>query len=94
MLVNWVKKTLADAVNTTNRFVLPCDNLSAQISTEFKEAVSDLDGVVWFGLPNATDLWQPVDAGYAELLKVFMKQQHHKWFDSDDNADRWYGSVD
>ena len=25
---------------------------------------------MWFGLKNATDLWQMIDAGYAQLLKA------------------------
>ena len=90
----WVKKTLKDAVNDLDHFALFCDNLTAQVSSEFKESVSDQSGVCWYGLPNATDLWQPVDAGYAELLKRLVNQKFHAWLDSDENADRWYGNVD
>ena len=50
--------------------------------------------MVWFGLPNATDLWQPIDAGFAQLLKVLINQQFTDWLDSDDNADRWYGNTE
>lgn len=90
--VKWAEKTLANSVKDKERFVLFCDNLSAQISTPFKEAVSKLGGVCWFGLPNATDLWQPVDAGYAELLKTFVFQMQNEWLDKEDNADLWYGN--
>ena len=55
---------------------------------------SKRSGVCWFGLPNATDLWQPVDADYAELLKKFVTQKLHDWLDSEDNADRWYNNTD
>ena len=63
--VEWVENTLSQAVQGEERFVLFCDNLTAQVSDEFRQAVSSLGGVVWYGLPNATDLWQSVDAGYA-----------------------------
>ena len=39
-------------------------------------------------------MWQPVDAGYAELLKVLIKQKFSSWLDSDENADRWYGNLE
>ena len=67
--MEWVENTLSQAVQGEERFVLFCDNLTAQVSDEFRQAVSSLGGVVWYGLPNATDLWQPVDAGYVQLLK-------------------------
>ena len=88
--VNWVQKTLSATVKDEERFVLFCDNLTAQTSDSFKEEVSHTSGVCWFGLPNSTDLWQPVDAGYAELLKALEKQAQNDWLDKD--ADRWYGN--
>lgn len=72
--VEWVKRTLTESVKDDERFVLFCDNLTGQVSSEFKEAVAKLGGVVWYGLPGATDLWQPVDAGYAQILKVLIGQ--------------------
>ena len=47
-----------------------------------------MNGVVWYGLPNATDLWQPVDAGYA--LKSLISIENRDWLEFDDNADRWF----
>ena len=67
------------------------NNLEGQIAEEFKKEVANAGGVCWYGLPGATDIWQPVDAGYAELLKVKVRQAHYKWLDSDENADKWYG---
>ena len=52
------------------RFVLFSDNLEGQIAEEFKKEVANAGGACWYGLPGATDIWQPVDAGYAELVKV------------------------
>ena len=33
-------------------------------------------------------------AGFGELLKVFAKQEHNRWLDCDENADRWYGNIE
>ena len=52
----WVKKTLKPATEHLKRFVLFADNLTGQVHDDFKESVSDCSGVVWYGLPNATDL--------------------------------------
>jgi len=68
--LKWVEKTLSPVVKKESRYALFCDNLTAQVTDEFKKSVAQTSsGIVWYGLPNATDLWQPVDAGYAELQK-------------------------
>ena len=84
------KKTLASAVEDDQQFALLCDNLTGQTSEQFKKAVSDLNGIAWFGLPNATDLWQIVDAGYAQLLKTLIDQTFHTWLDDDEHLSLWY----
>ena len=61
--LNWLKRTLSPIVENESRYVLFCDNLTAQLSDPFKNSVSSTSGIVWYGLPNTTDLWQPVDAG-------------------------------
>ena len=90
--VKWVGKTLAPIVENLHRYVLFCDNLTAQTQDSFKSAVSAQSGVVWYGMPKGTDLWQPVDAGYAQLLKVLMHQQFEAWLDDDEHADCWYAN--
>ena len=67
-----------------------CDNLTGQSNPAIRESVSKLNGVVWYGLKNGTDIWQPVDAGYAEKLKVMIKHSFFDWLDDDENADKWY----
>ena len=39
-------------------------------------------------VPGATDMWKPVDAGYAQLLKIKIGHQHRNWLDDENNADR------
>ena len=48
----WVKKTLKPAVNPGEEFLLLCDNLNAQTSDEFKKAVREINGIVYFGVPG------------------------------------------
>ena len=66
------KGTLKPAVEDTDRFVLFVDNLEGQKAESFKDAVSASNGLVWYGLANATDIWQPVDAGYGKILKSLL----------------------
>ena len=88
--VDWAKHTLAPAIDV-ERFALFQDNLEGQIANLYKETIADLFGVNWYGLKNATDYWQPVDAGYAMLLKILIKNTFHDWLDDDENAEKWYG---
>ena len=90
--LSWAEKTLKPFVENKGRFVLFCDNLSSQTHEDFKAKISSMGGVVWFGLPNATDLWQPVDAGLGELLKTLINHQFTTWLEGESNADRWYGN--
>ena len=63
--VNWVNFTLKKSVKDIETFLLFKDNLTTQQTDEFKKSVSDLKGVVWYGLKNATNVWQVVGAGIA-----------------------------
>ena len=49
-----------------------------------------MNGLVWYGLKNGTDLWQVVDAGVAQLLKNLIAIEHNEWLDKDENADLWF----
>ena len=63
-------------------------NLTDQTSGNFKTAVSILDGIVWFDVPNDTDLWQAVDGGFEDLPKTLALQQHSSLLRSDKNVDK------
>ena len=52
-----MNRTLKPAVEREERFVLLCDNLEGQKADRFKDAEND--GISWYGLVNATDIWQP-----------------------------------
>ena len=45
------------SIDHLNRFVLFLDNLPAQETEDFKNAVAGLNGIVWFDFKNATGLW-------------------------------------
>ena len=94
--VEWVKSTLKEGVEAARdgntEFVLLCDNLNAQTSDEFKEAVRQINGIVWYGPPGATDIWQPIDSGYGALMKRLISQQQDEWLECDNNMDKWIGN--
>ena len=89
--INWAQNTLAKSVADLERFALFLDNLTAQESDSFKKAVSDLKDVNWYGLKNANDLCQVIDAGLAQMLKILVGHKHRSWLDEGENAERWYG---
>ena len=94
--VQWVQKTLKKGIEKSNHggreFLLLCDNLTAQVTEDFKEAVRQINGLVWYGPPGATDLWQPVDAAYGATLKKLIMRQQDMWLEIDENMDRWAGN--
>ena len=57
-------------------FVLFLDNLTSQETDVYKGKAASLIGIVWYGLKNAADLWQVVDAGIGQMLKVIVGQDH------------------
>ena len=77
--------------STNAEFVLFCDNLEGQIADDFRETVRALNGIPWYGVKNDTDIWQPVDGGYAATLKALVKQEFFKWLDDVENCEKWYG---
>ena len=85
MSLEWVKGTLSKSVQGLDRFDLFLDDLKSQEYDEFKSAVVALNSVTWFGLENATDLWQAVDA---QMLKVLIGQGYRNWLDKEGKADR------
>ena len=45
---------------------------------DFKYAVGVSKGLLWYGVPGVTDLWEPFGAGYAATLKAFIAVEHRK----------------
>ena len=90
--LQWSKKTLVPAVKDTGRFLIFLDNLEAHLKESFRNSIQDLGGIPWFGVPGATDIWQPVDGGYAATLKRLINQEFFDWLDDDENIEKWYGA--
>ena len=44
---------------------------------------------LWCGLQKATYLWQVVNAGIAQTLKILTGHNYQKWLDEGDNVDIW-----
>ena len=94
--IEWVRKTLKPAVKTDNdeEFILFCDNLAAQTSELFLAEVKSINGLVWFGVSGATDIWQPVDCGIGQILKRTVANIQEEWLEDDDNVDLWLGNTE
>ena len=88
---DWSKAFKA-IVKDTGNFILFLDNLEAHVQESFRNSIKDLGGITWSGVPNATDIWQPVDGGYAATLKTLIKQEFFNWLDDEDNVEKWYGA--
>ena len=61
--LKWDDKNLKKFVNgkKLERSVRLVDNREANILTGFIQPVSKISVIIWYGIPNATDLSQPVD---------------------------------
>ena len=90
--LEWAERTLKPFVNKdTGKFILFLDNLSAHIHSDFRDAVKAFRGLAWFGEPEATDIWQPVDRSYASNLKALIRNEFFNWLDNDEDMKKWYG---
>ena len=89
--IKQAKRTLKPAVQGKHQFVLFCDKRNNAAVN--KDAVLSCSGIEWYGLANATDIWQPFDAGYGQLLKAKIKQEFFRWLDYDENCERWYDEA-
>ena len=90
--LDWSKKTFKAIVKDTRNFILFLDNLEAHVQESFRNSIKDLGGIIWFGLTNATNIWQPGDGGYAATLKTLINQELFNWLDDEDNVEKWYGA--
>ena len=90
--VEWVKKSLSPVVSSLPEYILFCDNLTTQVSDQFRKAVSDTSGNPHYGIPNGTHFWQPVDAAPGKTFVSLIKQAQNEWFEYDDNVELWLGN--
>ena len=102
--VDFVERTLRPGIEAARRkerkeddeqndeFVLFVDNLGAQLTPQFKSAVRDIGGIAYYGVANATDIWQPVDAGAGQMLKILARQEQSTWLMTEKNYDKWCGT--
>ena len=45
-----------------------------------------LEALVWYGLKNGTEFWQPTDGGVGRILKVLIVQEQKEWLESDNES--------
>ena len=90
--LEWAERKLRPFVNRdTGKFILFLDNLSTHVHSDFRDTVKALRGLAWFCEPGATDIWQPVDGGYASTLKVLIRNEFSNWLNDDEIMKKWYG---
>ena len=70
-----------------HKFVLLLGNVKGQMLENFKDFVVGAKGLHPYGLPGATEPWQPFDTEYAATLNALIAAEHGKWLDTD-NQDR------
>ena len=59
--------------------LMTVDNLDGQLQPTFRNALQDeCSTLPWYGPKDRTDLWQPVDQGYAAAVKVEESKQEMK----------------
>ena len=56
--------------------------------------IRSINGVVWFGVPGATDIWQPVDSGFGQMLKSKINSLQEEWLQQEENIDHWMGNIE
>ena len=64
---------MKSAVEKEDNFILFCDNLEGKKADLFRDTVKELGALVWYGVADAIDIWLPIDAGYAQLLKMLIQ---------------------
>ncbi len=87
--IKWMEQTLKPAVkdNENSEFLLFCDNLSAQADALFLSKVRALNGIVWFGVLGAMDIWHPVDCWFGNMLKSMVSKVQEEWLEDENNID-------
>ena len=60
------------------------DSLNAQVSGSFEAELKRAKFLLRTGVKNATDIWQPVDAGIGQYYKRLVGQYDDDWLESDD----------
>ena len=87
----WIDTTLSTFVlDEKLETVLLLDNISCQELDGLKDKVSTIKKLCWYGSKEGTDLWQPIEAGYADVVKKLLGIQREEWLDKDEHVGRWY----
>ena len=94
--VEWALRTWKKYTQQNSRDfqrLMTVDNLDGQLQPTFRNALQDeCSTLPWYGPKDRTDLWQPVDQGYAAAVKVEVDIEQQAWLEDDDNLEKWEGS--
>ena len=96
--LDWVDKVMkpfieaeraAGVADQSARYLLFEDNLDAQKTPEYIEALRGISIDDHKVPPNHTDEVQPIDRGLGRQVKIYLGQQMDAWLEDDDNLERW-----
>ena len=45
-------------------------------------------------IPDATDIWQPVDCNFGRMVKAKITQLEELWIQQEENIDLWMGNAE
>jgi len=67
--------------------LLFCDMLTSQNCGSFRQPLFAHNTHVYFGPPNLTEHWQPIDAGFGKLIKSRVNELSQAHLEKDESAE-------
>jgi hypothetical protein len=80
----WFFDQPAECVNIAHNNILLADNLGSQTKVHFRQTMAMSRTRVVLGVPHATHIWQPIDAGIGKHYKRLIGNYYNEWMDSGD----------
>ena len=65
------------------------DNLDAHCHEKIRDIFGAANILVWYCVPDCTDLIQPIDAGIGHSIRIYVRHDLDKWLSVDDNLEAW-----
>ena len=87
--LQWAEDIFPTAVDKYAANILFCDNLSHQITEEFKAVLKKSNTTLHLLKGNCTDEIQVIDCGIGKQTKVKMAECCESWLEDDENLDKW-----
>lgn len=96
VMLDWQKRTwkpFTEKHYPEGETLLLLDGLDSHTHIETRRAIKKRGTLCWYGPAGRTHLWQPVDAGAGALLKFLYNECQDEWLDTEENLERWNGTM-